>query len=418
MLLRLDAAEDTGSNIRWLYGVLGVNTLDRHPPDDDRRDVASPNGCARVANAASLEPTRPGEVRIAAVGDILLNPVPQGPDYARSTTLLADDVGDLFGRCDLVVGNLEFTLPGDGSHVASEPRLIATAAQIAAVKSASFDIVSLANNHTFDCFDAGFQNTARAVEDAGILHFGAGMNVDQAKAAVVVERNSVRLAFVGAVDASSGMSQFAADGKSGVAPLDIDQLVEQIAQLRSQVDHVVVAVHWGQERFYLPSPVHVKQAHRLVDAGASIVLGHHPHVVQGFEVYQGAPIIYSLGNFLADEVHFSGGGLIQWRGVERCGCVLVVTLNKDGTCDVRQIPTFDTGRTVQIDTSGLGQRHLDRVNRALARGVTAPRYRRESLRVKFVMPTLRRLHWSEWSKLRPRHVRGGIQALWRSLRTG
>ena len=418
MSRRLAAAVLSGRIILRLPRALGVDTLHRHPSDDDPRDAASQNRRTVAADSASIEPTRPGEVRIAAVGDILLNPVPQGSGYARCSSLLADDVRDVFGRCDLVVGNLEFTLPGDGSHVESEPRLIATTAQIAAVKSAGFDIVSLANNHTFDCYDAGFQNTARAVEDACILHFGAGMNVDQAKAAVVVERNSMRLAFVGAVDASSGPSQFAAEGKSGVAPLDIERLVERIGQLRSQVDHVVVTVHWGQERFFLPSPVHIEQAHRLVDAGASIVLGHHPHVVQGFEVYCGAPIIYSLGNFLADEVHFTSGGVIRWRGVERCGCILVVTLNKEGTCDVRQIPTFDTGRAVQIDTSGLGQRHLDRVNRALARGVTAPRYRRESLRVKFVMPTLRRLRWSEWSKLRPRHVRGGIQALWRSLRTG
>jgi len=401
-----------------LPGAFGVPRLYRDSTDHDGRDTALHSGTAMIADPAPLESTRPGEVRLAAVGDILLNPVPQGSHYARSATLLADNLRELFGRCDLVVGNLEFTLPGDGTHVDSEPRLIATHAQIDAVKSAGFDVVSLANNHTFDCFDAGFQNTAAAVERAGILHFGAGTNLDQATSPVIVERNSVRIAIVGAVDESSGVSQFAADGKAGVAPLEIERLVAQIGQLRSQVDHVIVALHWGQERFFLPSPTHVEQAHRLVDAGASIVLGHHPHVVQGFEMYRGAPIIYSLGNFLADEVYFTNGGIIRWRGVERCGCLLIATLSKVQVGDVRQVATFDTGQVVQIDQSGLGKRHLNQVNRSLACGVTAARYRRESLRVKVVNPTLRRLHWSEWSKLRPRHVRNGVQALWRSLRTG
>jgi len=104
------------------------------------------------------------------------------------------------------------------------------------------------------------------------------------------------VAFLGAVDHRCRPYRFAGTGQWGVAPLDIEMLAQRVRDLRSRNDiqHVVVSLHWGEERFLFPAPGQVEQAHALVDAGASLVLGHHPHVLQGMETYRDAPIIYSL----------------------------------------------------------------------------------------------------------------------------
>ena len=161
----------------------------------------------------------------------------------------------------------------------------------------------------------------------------------------------------------------------------------------------------------IPSPTQIDDARALVGAGASIILGHHPHVLQGMEFHQGAPIIYSLGNFIADEVYFSDGDAIRWNRAERTGCILVAELDAKKVANVRQLPTFDTGRLVEIDESGFGSRRIEKTRRAILHGVTLSRYRREHLWVKTIQPILMHLRWSELKKLRLRQLRQAFRRL-------
>jgi len=207
------------------------------------------------------------------------------------------------------------------------------------------------------------------------------------------------------VDQRSGPHRFAATDQGGVAPLDMDRLARQIQELRAQVHHVLVSIHWGEERFLIPSPAQIEQAHALVNAGASMILGHHPHVLQGLEFHCGAPIIYSLGNFIADEVYFSDGDAIHWDRTERTGCILLAELDDKAVVNVRQVPTYDSDTLVEIDRSGRGARRFDKARRALAQGVTLARYRREHLWVKTIKPILAHLRWSQLKRLRPRQLR-------------
>ena len=355
-------------------------------------------------------------VRIAAVGDLLLTPDPGGTPYLRSPALISPEIRALFGECDVVFGNLECTLPGDGSCVPAEPRVVGTPELVRSVKAAGFTVVTLANNHAFDCFEPGFHAMRDLLDELGLPHFGAGMNLDEAAAPVILEVGGSRLALLGAVDQRSGPSQFAATDQWGVAPLDMGRLRRQVRELGSKVDHVLVSIHWGEEKFLIPSPVQVEQARALVDAGASMVLGHHPHVVQGLEIHRGSPIVYSLGNFTADEVYFSDGDKNRWNRTGRTGCILLADLNKDGVKNARQVPTYDPGSEVQLDQSGFGQRRLDKTCRALARGVTLGRYRREHFRVKTINPILHHLRWSEIRRLRYRQVINALDSLVRALR--
>ena len=349
---------------------------------------------------------------MAAVGDLLLAPDPAGTPYLRHPELVSPEVRALLAECDVVFGNLECTLAGDGRCIPTEPRVIATSDLVRSVKAAGFSVVSLANNHTFDCFQPGYENLRGLLRELGLPHFGAGMDLDEAAAPAILETNGLCVAFLGAVDQRSGPYQFATPSQWGVAPLDVNRLSQQIRELRSHVDHVLVSLHWGEERFLIPSPGQIEQAHALVDAGASMVLGHHPHVIQGLETRRVAPIAYSLGNFIADEVYFTNGDAVRWNRTGRTGCILLAELGANATvANVRQVPTYDPGLAVQLDHSGLGQRRIAKTRRAIARGVTLRRYRREHLRVKTLKPILDHLRWSKLKRLRFRLVRKALQGL-------
>ncbi len=328
---------------------------------------------------------------------------------SRGLETLSKGIRDILASADIVFGNLECTLSGPET-IQTEPRLISTEQQVRSVKAAGIHAVSLGNNHMFDCMDAGFQRTADLLDELQIPWCGAGRDLSQALEPAIVAANGVRLAFLGVVDATTGISRFAGHSTSGVTPLDTEMICRRIRDLKHQVDHVIVSPHWGTERFRFPSPDQIEQAHAFIDAGASMVLGHHPHVMQGMEQYQGKPIIYSLGNFFSNTVYFSDKDEeLIWSRFERTGCILTAELESAEIITFSQIPTFDDGRTVEVEKSGQGARYIEKANRLLERGVTAKRYERERFRVQIVKPILNHLRWSQLHKLRPRHIINGIK---------
>lgn len=349
-------------------------------------------------------------IRLAAVGDLILVAGPGRDNPGRGIEALSEDIRRLFSDCDVVFGNLECTLPGSGT-VSSEPRLVSTATQIETLRGAGFDVVSLANNHTFDCLDEGFHRLRDALTDMGIRWFGAGDDLEEALEPAMVQVKGITLAFIGVVDATSGASRFAGPASSGVAPNDPDIVCPKIKKLRGEADHVIVSPHWGDERFRFPSPRQIRQAHAFVDAGASMVLGHHPHVLQGLEIYRGKPIIYSLGNFLSNPVHYTNGDVLVWDRFERASCILLADINKSSIDRVRQVPVFDDGHSVSIDRSGWTECCIRRANRLLAGGVTDQQYSREAFRVRKVKPIIDHLCWDELKRLRPAKVISALRLL-------
>lgn len=364
----------------------------------------------------STEPTTSARVQFAAVGDLLIAPPPGEDPYLRHPELISPAVRSFLREFDVVFANLECALPGGGGQIAVEPRVVATSDLVRAVKAAGFDVVALGNNHAFDCLEPGFERLRQLLGELDLVHFGAGRNLDEAAAPAVLDVNGLRLAFIGAVDERSGALQLADREQAGVALIDLDRLTRQIGELRQQTDHVIVSLHWGEERFFVPSPVQIEQAHTLADAGASLILGHHPHVLQGMEIHHGVPIIYSLGNFIADEVFFTDGHVNRWNRTGRTGCILVADLDKTGVHNVRQVPTYDPGTLVELDHSRFGPRRIETTRRAIARGVTFDRYRREHVWVKTVKPALSYLHWRRIGSLRPRHIGKAIAQIMHSRR--
>jgi poly-gamma-glutamate synthesis protein (capsule biosynthesis protein) len=341
-------------------------------------------------------------IRLAAVGDLLFVTKPWDPSSGRGLESLAPDTKELLSSCDIVFANLECTLPGP-EKVPTEPRVICSEGQIRSLVDAGVHVVTLANNHAFDCMEEGFHRLRAMLADLGVSWFGAGDTLKEALEPAVVDVQGESFAFVGAVDPSTGPCRFAGESASGVPLFEAERMCTAVAELKARVDHVIVSLHWGRERFRMPSPIQIQQAHALIEAGADMILGHHAHVLQGLEIYAGAPIAYSLGNFLTNNVYWSNGDFLTWSRFERTGCLVVAEFNSTGPPTLRQVPTFDDGEKIRIEESPQGRRRLAKVNGFLAHGVTPERYQREAFRVNRIHPVLSRLRWSNIRRLRPRH---------------
>ncbi len=167
------------------------------------------------------------------------------------------------------------------------------------MRSVGISIVNVANNHTFDAEERGFLDTLRALSSAGISYVGGGHDLAEARKPVILERNGIKLGFLGYSQFNNmGESAFAADGRPGIAPMDPFLIKEDIRRLRSQVNYVLVAIHWATSKSANVSAENRKFAHDLIDAGADIILGHHPPHPKGIEVYRGKVILYAPSNVL------------------------------------------------------------------------------------------------------------------------
>jgi len=219
-------------------------------------------------------------------------------DYSSATSRFAypfEKIAPMMKRKDLVLVNLETPLtrhPRVRGLFSSDPRC----AQ--AMKDAGVSMVSLANNHIFDVGEIGFMQTLDHLKDAGISYTGTGRNFEDARLGEPLQLNGVELIFLNYTQfCNSGFASIAAE-YPGTLPLDPELIVEDIRVARERASLVFVLLHWGFENQPNVHPKQVEIAHLLIDAGADAIIGHHPHVPHGIEVYKERPILYSLGNFV------------------------------------------------------------------------------------------------------------------------
>ena len=238
------------------------------------------------------------DVTVSLVGDIMLGGTAEeilqreGYDYAFAETR------HLLTRSAITFGNLEGPLatwglvdPDKTWSYKSAP-----AESASALSRAGFDIVSLANNHALDYGIAGMVQTMQALDKKNIIHVGGGMNIDEARQPRIIDKNGRKLAFL-AYSLTFPDSFWATEQYGGVAFGHLDHIVADIRAAKKKADIVMVSVHWGRESTTELRPYQESIGHAAIDAGASIVIGHHPHVLQAVEQYKQGVILYSLGNF-------------------------------------------------------------------------------------------------------------------------
>ena len=274
-------------------------------------------------------------VTLIAVGDIMLDRDVKKVGIQTGWEEIFAGVAPRLTRADLAFANLESPI-GDKGHFINMFQAPPDAIQ--GLVYAGFDIVSLANNHTLDYHHAGMFETMRLLDEHEIAWVGAGENIHQARKPLIKEVNGVRIGFLAYtelwfVHAREPISWQGTKDEPGVAPAELDMITEDIGRLRDRVDCVIVSIHWGQEYKAKPTEEQKRLARAAVDAGADIILGHHPHVLQGIEFYKRGVIAYSLGNFVFD-INIAK----TWETM-----MLEFTVSPSGPLDMNIVPAYIFG---------------------------------------------------------------------------
>jgi poly-gamma-glutamate synthesis protein (capsule biosynthesis protein) len=263
--------------------------------------IAPPAASAAGAPAAAPPPRRAALTLIAG-GDVFFGRMVGQVLLAKPETDPFSEVRALLDSADVRFGNLECQLSDQrGVTVHPDNHLVFTGPPRGAdaLSRARFDIVSLANNHMWDFGKDALWQTFANLERVGVAYVGAGRDTARAYAPVFIEREGFKLAFLAVTDIWNFGHLEQHPAREFVADADPERIAEAVRPLARDpaVDAVIVSYHGGSE--YMEEPTLQTRAvvHAAVDAGADIVIGHHPHVAQGVSFYKGQPILYSLGNF-------------------------------------------------------------------------------------------------------------------------
>ena len=249
----------------------------------------------------NVVPASSHESTMLFVGDIMLS---------RSVgTLMAkkdnynfpfEKIIDTLKQADLVIANLENPVSARGIKVGSIYSFRADPKVIESLQYAGINIVNIANNHMWDYGRDAFSDTLEYLKMAGIDYVGGGSNFKEVNAGITKDVGESKVTFLGYTDLISPKVS-ATKTTAGVSYLDLTQMVADIKQAKSQSDIVVVSFHWGDEYKINHNLKQEYIAKMAIDAGASLIIGHHPHVRQEIEQYKDSWIAYSLGNFIFDQ---------------------------------------------------------------------------------------------------------------------
>ena len=237
-----------------------------------------------------------------------------------------------FGNLECAVSNRGAPLPGKGIWLRAKPEVMTE------LKECGFDILSVANNHSLDYDTEAFLDTLKYLDQAGIIPVGGGTDIIDARKGRIMEVNGLKIGFLAYTEMADMVWSFqhprklkASETLPGVAPYEYESILQDVRSLRDQVDIVILSLHWGTEYAPAPSAQQREHAHGFIDAGADVILGHHPHVVQGVELYNQGLIAYSLGNFVFDQ---------NWSNKTREGLVMELTFKGSEITAAKLLPVI------------------------------------------------------------------------------
>lgn len=244
-------------------------------------------------------------INLFAVGDISFGDFPFCVGYGVRSAIEKNDneyifekIGHLFEDSDYTFGNLETTISNHNYknndlrslEMRGSPRVIHE------LKNIKLNIVNIANNHSMQHGEDTFEDTVNLLKMTGIKCIGVNDGNEWSSSPVKVEKNGIKIGFLGYSFETDKYNKEQMKYAYGI-PSDIKA---DITKLRSEVDYLIVSYHWGLEFMDRPSVSNIRLAHQTIESGADVILGHHPHVLQGIENYKDGIIFYSLGNFVFD----------------------------------------------------------------------------------------------------------------------
>jgi len=262
------------------------------------------------------------------VGDIMLSrSVGAYMQKMGDYTLPFLNIADFLKGADLTFANLENPVSSRGINVGSKYSFRADPKTIEGLKYAGFDVVSIANNHMWDYGREAFLDTMTHLTEAGISFVGGGHNFEEAHKPVIKDVNGIKVAFLAYTEFLQSVA--AGENLAGITNFNIEQIKRDVAVANQQGDLVVVSFHWGDEYQTKHNQKQEQFAKAAIDAGAGLIIGHHPHVVQEVERYKDGWIAYSLGNFVFDQ-NFS-------KETTR-GLALKAVINNGKISEIQEIP--------------------------------------------------------------------------------
>ena len=293
----------------------------------------APSAAAALGPAATdTGPSAGAPLSFLACGDILLARTPGKRAAERGFRFLFEGVRELVSSADIAFANLETPASYIGAPYPGKPANItfrADPASLFGLAWAGFDVVSLANNHMNDYGPSALAETLDYLDLLGVARTGAGRDLEEASRPALIERDGIRIAVLAyaepmwsVVEATSArfaevvtrsearlgspdrLREFGAPGpgRAGIAPALIPAMSADVRRVRDSLkpDYILVSVHWGDEHQHVPRAFQRYFGQAAIDAGATAVLGHHPHVLQSIERYRDGLILHSMGNFVFD----------------------------------------------------------------------------------------------------------------------
>lgn len=280
--------------------------------------------------------TNNNSITFTAVGDISLGDHPLCAGIGTHSFLRKQKadfpfqhVQPVFDKADVLFGNLECTLSENGidHNNYHSVQMRGQPGYIDGLVSAGFDVLNLANNHSLQHGKKAFRETVSLLEKNNIQPCGVNYENHLQGIPNIVEKNGLKLAFLGYSLRPRQYFEYPPLYTEG-SPAGIK---EDIQKIKDKVDFVIVSLHWGDEFIETPSPEEIQLARGIIDSGASLIIGHHPHVLRGIEQYNNGYIVYSLGNFVCD---------MSWDDTLQQTMIFSCQLNHDGISNIEITPAF------------------------------------------------------------------------------
>ena len=323
-----------------------VNEIVETEPKQSEIQQKDQNTEGTTADSGAVNESDP-EVTMVFGGDVCFH-----DEYSNMYQLFArgGDISgcfspDLFSvmqEADIFMVNNEFTYTTRGEPTPDKAYALRSRPEnVQLLKDMGVDIVSLANNHTYDYGEISLLDTLDTLQNASVLYAGAGRNLEEASAPVYVEHDGMTIAFVAATQIErldNPDTRGATESSAGVFRCwDVEPLLQTVKVASQNSDFVVVYIHWGTESTDVTDWAQTSQAPRIAQAGADLIVGDHPHVLQGIDVVEGAPVVYSVGN-------------LWFNSKAMDSCLIQVTAGRDGIRKLRYIPARQENATTSMLT--------------------------------------------------------------------
>ena len=344
-----EAAADGILTDEEAYDILGATM---HVLSDDYHGWLKDDATAAEHNIYMKDGAQAGEVTVSVAGDLCLEEdgfvLDRYDEVNDLEQCISPEILRITNGADIFYLNHEYTVSDRGEALAGKLYTFrARPERMSLLTEMGTDLVSLANNHIYDYGEEGMLDTMDYLDQAGIPYVGGGRNLEEAEQPVYFIINGMKVGFVAASNAELTLyTPAAGEDTPGILEAYDTTLYDQvISEAAAQCDYLIAYIHWGPEDVNQYASYQTEQGREFLDAGADIVVGGHPHVLQGMEYMDGKPVIYSMGDFwFNDETKYTG--------------LLNLTITPDGLEEMTFTPCLQTDRTTQYISDPAQQREL------------------------------------------------------------